>query len=219
MTRVDIRWGLTALATLLLAAASFAAMRGDDDPALAPQEDDDGAYELALSERLFRENCLMCHAVEMVASQRMNPAQWLAEVDKMIGWGSPVPPEEKERLVTYLAATYPADKPPTPSETMAPDAIRALNRAPEVGPVHADADAGAKLYEVHCASCHGQSARGGDLGTNLVDTPILLHPDEFAGVLREGRRRMPGFAEALKPGQPEEILAWLRGLRYEGGQP
>lgn len=217
MTRLDARRGLTALATFLLASAAFAAMPRGDDPPGAPQEDDDDrAYELALSERVFRENCLMCHAVEMVAAQRMGPPQWLAEVDKMIGWGSPVPPEEKDRLVAYLAATYPADKPATPPESIAPARIGALNSTTAVEPVRADAGAGAKLYEIHCASCHGPKARGGDLGINLVEIPILLHPGDFAGVLQEGRRRMPGFAEALKSGDAEAILAWLRGLRYEG---
>jgi mono/diheme cytochrome c family protein len=217
--RLDARWGLTALATLLLAAAPYAATRSAPARVTQEPDDDERAYELAQSERIFRENCLMCHSVEMAASQRMTAAQWLTEVDKMIGWGAPVPPEEKDRLVAYLAETYPSDKPPTPPATMSPDAIRALNNPPDVTPVHADADSGAKLYEVHCASCHGPQGRGGDLGTNLVEIPILLRPDEFAGVLKEGRRRMPGFDAALKPGQPDEILAWLRGLRYEATKP
>lgn len=79
-----------------------------------------------------------------------------------------------------------------------------------------DGARGAALYASHCATCHGPDARGGDLGTCLVEKPVLLRPAEYAEIVRDGLRRMPGFAAALKPEQEADILAWLRTLRYEG---
>ena len=71
------------------------------------------------------------------------------------------------------------------------------------------------LYAAHCATCHGAEARGGDLGTCLVEKRVLLRPADYHEVVRKGRRRMPGFAAALKPEQETDLLAWLRSRRFE----
>ena len=47
--------------------------------------------------------------------------------------------------------------------------------------------------------------------------PVLLRPAEFRTVVRQGLRRMPGFQAVLKPDQENDVLAWLRGRRYEPG--
>jgi mono/diheme cytochrome c family protein len=82
-----------------------------------------------------------------------------------------------------------------------------------------DAARGAPLYVQHCATCHGPEARGGDLGTSLVEKPVLLRPAEFAEVVQKGRRRMPGFVAALKPEHEADLLAWLRTRRTELPDP
>ncbi len=92
-----------------------------------------------------------------------------------------------------------------------------MNQPTVPEPIGGRPESGAKLYEVHCASCHGPDARGGDLGTNLVEIPILAQRMEpYARVVRDGRRRMPGFAEVLKPEQEADLLAWLRQRRVTG---
>jgi mono/diheme cytochrome c family protein len=91
-----------------------------------------------------------------------------------------------------------------------------LTRPEGVVPAGADSTRGASLYATHCGTCHGAEARGGDLGTCLVEKPVLLRPADYAEVVRKGRRRMPGFAAALKPEQEADILAWLRTRRFEG---
>jgi cytochrome c6 len=75
---------------------------------------------------------------------------------------------------------------------------------------NAKIDQGAALFAQHCAVCHASNAKGGDLGTNLVEKPILLSEGEFRSVLKEGRRKMPGFAAVLDEAKQEDLLAWLR---------
>ena len=53
--------------------------------------------------------CLQCHSASMAIQQRLTDKQWAKEVDKMIGWGSAVPPEKKDELVAYLAANFGPD--------------------------------------------------------------------------------------------------------------
>ena len=160
----------------------------------------------------FEGNCLMCHTASMAEGQRLTPDQWAAEVDKMIGWGAPVPPEEKDLLAGYLAATYPT----TGDPAVLPRLTLAEAHAPTLPAPNPDAlppgdpSAGPALYTEHCATCHGPDARGGDLGINLVARPVLLRPDEYTGVLFDGRRRMPGFRLVLTDQQVADTLAWLR---------
>lgn len=199
-----------ALAALALLVAAACPAR----PGAAQEPDDEAAYERAMARRAMEDNCLMCHSIEMIRSQRMSLDQWSAEVDKMIGWGAPVPPEGRADLISYLARTYPPELPPGPPAIL--DAEQVLGtRPPSRGQaVDGRPEAGATLYAAHCASCHGAEALGGDLGTNLVEVPILLDRDEFARVVREGRRRMPGFSEVVSPAGEADLLAWLRGRRF-----
>ena len=47
--------------------------------------------------------CTTCHAATLVTQQRKPPAEWAKTVDKMVAWGAPLPAEEKQTLVDYLA--------------------------------------------------------------------------------------------------------------------
>jgi quinoprotein glucose dehydrogenase len=53
--------------------------------------------------------CLNCHSADMVRQQRLNDKQWLAEVDKMVGWGAVVPEDQKAALVAYLTEHFGPD--------------------------------------------------------------------------------------------------------------
>lgn len=206
------RIALPVLGLVLSALATAPAPGGTGVPSQA--EDDERALALALElgRRSFENNCLMCHSAGMVESLRLAPEQWAAEVDKMIGWGAPVPPEEKDGLVDYLISSYPADGEAPTLPMLALDAARLPTR-PEP-----DADAlpggdpgrGAALHAEHCATCHGPDARGGDLGQNLIARPVLRRPAEYAEILHDGRRRMPGFRFVLSDQQMADTLAWLR---------
>jgi mono/diheme cytochrome c family protein len=53
-------------------------------------------------------NCLICHSADYISTQpRMNRAAWMATVQKMREkYGAPLPPDQVEKVVDYLAATY-----------------------------------------------------------------------------------------------------------------
>jgi ubiquinol-cytochrome c reductase cytochrome c subunit len=53
--------------------------------------------------------CLGCHSAEMVRQQRLGEKQWEAEVNKMVGWGAPVPQEKRADLVDYLVTNFGPD--------------------------------------------------------------------------------------------------------------
>jgi ubiquinol-cytochrome c reductase cytochrome c subunit len=206
-----IRWLPVAPAALLVAMllASPTAWCG-------PVDDDEREERLEIGRAAFRDNCLMCHAEEMSGRLRLSEKQWTAELDKMIGWGAPVPPEQKGPLLAYLVSQFsdPKASPVAPPARMTPREALAVDRPEGPMPSVGDPSRGATLYTAHCATCHGPEARGGDLGTCLVEKPVLQR-SEFAEVVRQGRRRMPGFVAALKPEQEADILAWLRTRRFE----
>jgi cytochrome c553 len=56
--------------------------------------------------------CGVCHGVEYIPMQpKLSRAQWSAEVTKMIKvFGAPVPPEDAERIIDYLATAYGSGK-------------------------------------------------------------------------------------------------------------
>lgn len=45
--------------------------------------------------------CLMCHSVEIAVQQRFGPEGWSDTLDRMIKYGAPIPPEDKQRLLAY----------------------------------------------------------------------------------------------------------------------
>jgi mono/diheme cytochrome c family protein len=59
--------------------------------------------------------CLTCHESDLVAQQRLTAAAWGREVDKMIRWGAPVAPSERDAVIAYLAAHF------SPARTTAPE--------------------------------------------------------------------------------------------------
>jgi cytochrome c2 len=46
--------------------------------------------------------CVICHSVEVAVQQRFGPKGWSDTLDRMIGYGAPIPPEEREKLMAYL---------------------------------------------------------------------------------------------------------------------
>jgi DMSO/TMAO reductase YedYZ molybdopterin-dependent catalytic subunit len=50
----------------------------------------------------FRQSCLVCHEEDVIRQQRLTRAQWSRELDKMVGWGARVRPEDRETLLDYL---------------------------------------------------------------------------------------------------------------------
>lgn len=186
-------------------------------PGPVAEDEDDAAFELQVLQRAVSENCLMCHSEDLIRSQRLTAPQWKAVVEKMVGWGSPLPAELREPVTAYLTAEYSSDMPPWQPDVLP---LRSLARAvddrerPHDEP-GGDAHRGESLYAQNCANCHGKGGEGAELGTNLVEKPVLVAPDDYQAVVRGGRGRMPGFAALLNPEAEADILAWLRTRRYE----
>lgn len=171
--------------------------------ALTPQQE-------AEARRVVVDDCLACHAREMLEQQRLTHRQWAAVVAKMQGWGSQVEAGSVDVLVAHLSARYGTSAPPLePREIRATDAADAIARTPDGPFAGGDASKGARLYEEACASCHGQGAEGAATGVRLADRPGLYRAGDFAEVVRRGRGRMPAF-EAYGDADVAALLAFLR---------
>jgi mono/diheme cytochrome c family protein len=202
-------------AVFAMSAVLWAPFRGAPGHVIAqdPDPDDEAAVRRFQAKRTFRENCLICHSQELVTQQRLTAKQWKSEVEKMIGWGAPVPPDQIQALTDYLTGEFPATRVREP-QRRAPLAELEVNRE-RVSAVAGDPIPGERLYMTHCSTCHGPAGQGAELGPNLVEKPFLLEPGSFQSVVKDGRNRMPGFAAVLSSEQSAHILVWLRGRRFE----
>jgi mono/diheme cytochrome c family protein len=224
MTTRDLPWTFAALLGLVPLALALAGEPPDTEQPPAPptnqDDDEEKEYDSARNRQVMRENCLICHSEELIASQRLTPAQWKAVVAKMVGWGAPLRNEQEQPLIEYLARFYSPDAlAPEPNRMTYPQALALVSpEEPAEFLVQGDPVPGAKLFAENCATCHGPNGQGGELGPNLVEKPVLLRPTEFQDVVRKGLRRMPGFQTGLRPEQVTDLLAWLRQQRDDEGR-
>jgi mono/diheme cytochrome c family protein len=85
-------------------------------------------------------------------------------------------------------------------------------------PFENDADAvtaGRKLFEQHCAECHGNMAEGGKKGPSLQEEEVQrASPGALFWVLTNGvvRRGMPVWSKLPEP-QRWQIVSFLKSLR------
>jgi hypothetical protein len=54
----------------------------------------------------YKAACLTCHQEDIIRMQRLTPAQWDREVNKMVGWGAEIKPDEKESILNYLKTNF-----------------------------------------------------------------------------------------------------------------
>ena len=98
-----------------------------------------------------------------------------------------------------------------------------LQRVPEkdrmrMNPVSSDKDAigaGAKLFQQHCAACHGANAEGKNKHPNLrSDVVQHAQPGELQWLLTNGslRRGMPSWSR-LPEEQRWQLVMYLKSLR------
>ncbi len=189
---------------------------GPQPPAEA-DDDDEAEMREAMARRSLQENCLICHTEDMIAGQRLTPVQWKAEIEKMVNWGSPLPKEVEAPLIDYLARRYSdrtAPSAPARASLMDVGSLEVPRPGHDVTPANADLEHGSRVYAANCATCHGATALGGDLGPSLAGKAILAHPREYDQILRQGLRRMPGFQAIMSTKDQADVLAWLRTRTY-----
>ncbi|WP_165068923.1 c-type cytochrome [Paludisphaera rhizosphaerae] len=195
------------------AAAKAAAAPQPKLPSAADDADDEeAAYQNAMARRALTDNCLICHEEGMFTGQRLTAAQWKAEVDKMISWGAMMPDADRSNVETYLSKHF-GEKSPlqTPGRVaLAGLPTREIPGDPKEGIEGADLAKGAQLFLVVCASCHGPTALGTDLGPALADRAVLTHAGDYHKQVRDGLRKMPAMNSMLSADQQRDILAWLR---------
>lgn len=93
-----------------------------------------------------------------------------------------------------------------------PEKARAKNSPLENDPEAAAA--GRKLFEEHCAECHGQMADGGKRGPSLRAQELQrARPGEIFWILTNGivRRGMPSWSKLPEP-QRWQIIVFLQSL-------
>ncbi len=74
---------------------------GADPPTLSAQVDNPLPRDR--DRQLVTGRCIICHSLEMIAQQRQTRAEWAVIVDRMISYGMPVQPGDREQILTYLA--------------------------------------------------------------------------------------------------------------------
>ena len=54
-------------------------------------------------QQLVTGRCIICHSLETIAQQRQTRAEWAAILDRMITYGMPMLPGDREVILEYLA--------------------------------------------------------------------------------------------------------------------
>jgi DMSO/TMAO reductase YedYZ molybdopterin-dependent catalytic subunit len=54
----------------------------------------------------YKAACFGCHDEAMMIQQRLTPAQWDREVQKMTGWGAQIKPQDREAILKYLSDSF-----------------------------------------------------------------------------------------------------------------
>ena len=95
------------------------------------------------------------------------------------------------------------------SRLLAAAALLALWSVPAVAQDRAKIEAGAEVYEMHCATCHGERLRNTGGAFDLLQ----LKPNErarFDEAVNDGKGQMPSWAGVLSAEEIEEIWAYIR---------
>jgi hypothetical protein len=54
----------------------------------------------------YQAACLTCHGEHMMVQQHLTRAQWEKDTDKMVRWGAPLKPEDREGILKYLSDNF-----------------------------------------------------------------------------------------------------------------
>ena len=100
------------------------------------------------------------------------------------------------------------------------DRLQLLHPAPMLPPPAAEAALGGRLYEVHCASCHGLQGEGGT-GPALA-VPRLTQAPDFPSLVEVVRRGIEGTEmprSRLDADEVQQVAAWVQQLGQAPAEP
>lgn len=93
-----------AVETDAAAATPFPAPEPAARPARASRSSRDApTVDLRRAEAVLARRCTSCHELDQVRSARHDAVGWTASIDRMIGYGAAVTPDERTLLIRYLA--------------------------------------------------------------------------------------------------------------------
>jgi cytochrome c6 len=79
---------------------------------------------------------------------------------------------------------------------------------------------GEALYKSKCADCHGADGKGqtavgkADNIRDLGSADVQVQSDEtIAGIIGNGKGKMPAYGKSLKPDQIKDLVAYIRTLK------
>lgn len=92
---------ITALfaATLLAACGS----KASPSPSATSAPSSGGSLD---GQALMQQRCTVCHSTDRITSAHKTADQWKMTVDRMIGHGAQLSPQEEQTLINYLAQNY-----------------------------------------------------------------------------------------------------------------
>ena len=77
----------------------------------------------------------------------------------------------------------------------------------------------ASTYKAKCSACHGADAKGDTpvgkkMGIQDLASPEVqkMSDDELAGVISDGKNKMPSYKKSLKPDQIKDLVGFVRSL-------
>jgi mono/diheme cytochrome c family protein len=77
----------------------------------------------------------------------------------------------------------------------------------------------AGTYKAKCSACHGADASGNTPVGKMMGIQDLTSPavqkqsdDELAGIISEGKNKMPSYKKSLKPEQIKGLVGYVRSL-------
>jgi len=147
------------------------------------------------------QRCLICHAPELIESQRLTAKQWEGTVKKMEGFGAQLSDDERTALLNHLAQFSP-DLPPPQSKMIGYE-----KQIPKMEPnLQANKKRGASLFQNRCAVCHGEKGEG-KIGPRLIGR--FISDDEYWKTVTYGKRTMPAFGAILKKQEIADVRKYL----------
>ncbi len=177
-------------------------------------DDDKGSQQLdSLKQEgsfLLTSQCVACHTVDLITSQRLNKTVWTKELNKMIGWGSTFDTTKTDILIDFLSTFYNLSVPDTFNALVNVQPVLSSKELSAIRTLRGNVERGKRIYDEMCAVCHEDPQEGVIAGTVLEDNPILKDEESFWSVTLNGRNEMPSYKESISNQEVADILAWLR---------